>query len=150
MDEEEDVYMSWGGRVNRGIEIVKQPLAPSIITQNSVTDLSDTYYDTLNHFGSTSKLNTVKSGYKQVYPIPINPVLEPPSYNEYDEVQCIDMEPVRPADDSYLGYAKIRKDPGKDALKEVKDIDENIKDDSVNHQFHNEEPYAVISKPKRV
>lgn len=141
--------MSWGGRPTREIGIVKQPLASSIITQNSITDLSDAHYDTLNHFGSTSKLNTVKSGYKQVLPIPINPIVEMPSYNEYDEVQCIDMEPVRPADDSYLGYARIRKDPGKDILREVKQ-DEKTKEDPVNHQFHNEEPYAVISKPKRV
>lgn len=138
--------MSWGGRANREIGIVKQPLAPSIITQNSVTDLSDVHYDTLNHFGSTSKLNTVKSGYKQVIPIPITPIQEPPSFNEYE---CIDMEAVRPADDSYLGYARIRKDPGKDVLREVKE-DQKAKDDPVNHQFHNEEPYAVISKPKRV
>lgn len=112
--------------------------------------MSDVYYDTLNHFGSTSKLNAVKSRYKQVFPTPVNTKPELPSYNEYDEVQCIDMEPVRSADDSYLGYAKIRKDSGKDLLKEVRDTDEKTKDDSVNHQFHNEEPYAVISKPKRV
>lgn len=130
--------------------MIKQPMAPSIITQNSVTDLSDTYYDTLNHFGSTSKLNTVKSGYKQVFPISINPIQEPPSYNEYDEVQLIDMKSVRPADDSHLGYAKIRKDPGKEALKEIRDAEDKRKDDPVNHQFHNEEPYALISKPKRV
>lgn len=140
--------MSWGGKANQEIEMLKQPLAPSIITQNSITDLSDAYYDKLNFFGSTSKLNS--SGYKQVFPSTVNVKPELPSYNEYDEVQCIDMEPVRPADDSYLGYAKIRKDSGKDLLREIKDNDEKIKDDSVNHQFHNEEPYAVISKPKRV
>lgn len=142
--------MSWGTKINREIEMIKPPLAPSIITQNSISDLSDTYYDTLNHFGSTSKLNSVKSRYKQVFPTPVNIKPDIPSYNEYDEVQCVDMEPVRPADDSYLGYAKIRKDSGKDQLKEIKDTDNKTKDDSINHQFHNEEPYALISKPKRV
>lgn len=142
--------MSWGGRTgNRELKLIKQPLAPSVITQNSMTDLSDTYYDTLNHFGSTSKLNSAKAGYKQVYAVSINPVSESPLYNEYDEVQCIDMEAARPADDSHLGYAKVRKDPGRDALKEVKDAEGKI-EDPVSHQFHNEEPYAVISKPKRV
>lgn len=142
--------MSWGTKINREIEMIKPPLAPSIITQNSISDLTDTYYDTLNHFGSTSKLNSVKSRYKQVFPTPVNIKPDIPSYNEYDEVQCVDMEPVRPADDSYLGYAKIRKDSGKDQLKEIKDTDNKTKDDSINHQFHNEEPYALISKPKRV
>lgn len=143
------MYVSWGDKATCETEVVKQPLAPSIITQNSVTDLSDAYYDTLNHFGSISKLNTVRSGYKQVFPIPINPKPEAISFNEYDEVQCVDMESVRPADDSYLGYARIRKEPGRDVLKEVKD-DDKTKDDHVDHHFHNEEPYAVISKPKRV
>lgn len=139
--------MSWG-EGKREVEIVKQPLAPSIITQNSTSDLSSSYYDKLNFFGSTSKLN-LNTGYKQVYPVPINPVPVSPSYNEYDEVKCIDMEPVRSADDSHLGYGKIRKDPVKE-VKEVKDDDKKKKNENVNHQFHNEEMYAVISKPKRV
>ncbi|KAJ8930745.1 hypothetical protein NQ314_016417 [Rhamnusium bicolor] len=154
-DDEEEDYMSWGG-IRRELENMKpivQPLAPKIITQNSVTDLDDSYYDKLNFFGSSSKLN-VKSGYKQVFPTPIVPVQTPPSFNEYDEVQCLDMEPVRSADDSHLGYALIRKDPGKDSLKEaVKETEDDKKKkerDRVNHQFHNDEPYALISKPKRV
>ncbi|CAG9822669.1 unnamed protein product [Phaedon cochleariae] len=118
-EDEEQNYMSWG-EVRRGIEAVKQPLAPSIIPQNVPTENDSAQYDKLNFFGSSSKLN-FNSPYKQVFPIPVNPV-EPPSYNEYDEVQClqneISVEDKRKAD--------------------------------VAHHFHNEEPYAVISKPKRV
>ncbi|XP_057667821.1 docking protein 2 [Diorhabda carinulata] len=108
---DEEDYMSWGD-VRKEIETVKKPLVSAIITENTPG-----YYDKLNFFGSTSKLNT-KSPYKQVYPVPVaSVVVEPPSFNDYDEVQCF---------------------PEKNA------------DEKVNHQFHNEEAYAVISKPKRV
>ncbi|XP_072393146.1 uncharacterized protein Dok [Diabrotica undecimpunctata] len=117
---EEEDYMSWG-EIKKQKEAIKKPLAPTIITQNTPVDTGDTY-DKLNYFGSTSKINS-KSPYKQVFPVPVNPVSEPLSYNEYDEVQCFTEE------------NQGKKDPN---------------DDKVNHQFHNEEAYAVISKPKRV
>lgn len=129
--EEEEEYVSWGQKKERKAPLVQTNKAPKIIKQVSTTSLDDTSYDTLNFFGSSSKL--AKSGYKQVSPAPIiaQPLPCPPSFNDYDEVGPT-LEGVRPADDSHLGYALIRKEP------------------KVDHQFHNEEPYAVISKPKRV
>ncbi|KAJ8979447.1 hypothetical protein NQ317_006761 [Molorchus minor] len=152
----EEEYKSWG-YMKKELDNIKPPvpsLAPKMVTECSTTDLNDTYYDKLNFFGSSSKLN-VKSGYRQVLPPPItNACPPPPAFNEYDEVLCLDMQPARPADDSHLGYALVRKDPGKDALKEVV-IDHDDKNGkknkgNVSHQFHNEEPYAIISKPKQV
>lgn len=127
-DEEEEEYMSWGGKREPLIEQAP-PKATKIITQIS----SDDSYDTLEFFGSSNKLNVHKSGYKQVYPIPINVLPTPPPYNDYDEVGEV-LEGVRLADDSHLGYGLIRK---------------NTKE-PVDHKLFNNEPYAVISKPKRV
>ncbi|XP_018571745.1 docking protein 2 isoform X2 [Anoplophora glabripennis] len=127
-DDEQEDYMSWG-QFKKEVENIKppvQPVAPKIIT-GSTTDLDDSYYDKLNFFGSTSKLST-KSGYKQVLPIPVAATPYQPSFNEYDEVQCLDMEPVRPADDSHLGYALVRKEPGKEGLKEVVSDDKKKKE----------------------
>lgn len=131
---EEEEYISWGQtKKERKIPVIHTNKAPKIIKQTSSTSLEDACYDTLNFFGSSSKLNVAKSGYKQVSPAPVLPqtLPAPPSFNDYDEVQP-SMEGVRLADDSHLGYALIRKEP------------------KVDHQFHNEEPYAVISKPKHV
>lgn len=114
--------MSWG-EVRREIETVKKPLAPAIITQNTPVDTGDTYYDKLNFFGSTSKLN-VKSHYKEVYPSSYaSAAPEPPSFNDYQEVMFTD----RPDEEG-----------------------DKKKEDKVSHHFHNQEAYAVISKPKRV
>lgn len=131
-DDEYSEYSSWG----RPKELTPEsevPKASKIITEPSLTDAS---YDKLNFFGSSSKLASTKSGYKQVTPIPVVPQLpSPPSFNEYDEINII-MESARLADDSHLGYALVRKSP---------------KDNpNVDHQFHNNDPYAIISKPKRV
>lgn len=132
---EEEEYISWGQIKKERKTPVLQTTnkAPKVIKQISTSSTEDACYDTLNFFGSSSKLNVPKSGYKQVSPAPSvpQPVIGPPSFNDYDEVQPT-MEGVRLADDSHLGYALIRKEP------------------KVDHQFHNEEPYAVISKPKRV
>ncbi|CAG9856361.1 unnamed protein product [Phyllotreta striolata] len=118
---EEDEYMSWGG-TKKEPETVKKPLAPAIITENTPADTGDTFYDKLNFFGSTSKLN-VKSHYKEAFPSSFGPsVPEPPSFNDYDEVHFSDKS----------------EEVGKK------------KDENVAHQFHNDEAYAVISKPKRV
>lgn len=130
----EEEYISWGQpKREKKVPIIQTNTAPKVIKQTSTTSLNDACYDTLNFFGSSSKLNVAKSGYKQVSPAPNvpQPLPCPPSFNDYDEVQPT-MEGVRLADDSHLGYALIRKEP------------------KVDHQFHNEEPYAVISKPKRV
>nr|WAK97186.1 docking protein 2 [Colaphellus bowringi] len=121
-DDAEDDYQSWG-EIKREIELMKQPPASAIVNHQNVASC-DTY-DTLNFFGSTSKLD-VNSPYKQVLPAPppVNPTVERPSFNDYDEVQFIDVEDVRGERDR--------------------------KNAKVNHQFHNDAPYAVITKPKRV
>lgn len=104
---------------------VPLPKAPTIIKSVASNDLMGTSYDCLEFFGSSTKLN--KAGYTQIASVTNNPSA-PPQTHHYDEVQPV-MEGIRSADDSHLDYASIRK---------------------VNHQFHNEEPYAVISKPKQV
>lgn len=130
-DDEDAVYASWG-RPKEPTPDSEIPKAPKVITEPS---LNETSYDKLNYFGSANKLSSSKSGYKQVTPAPIVPHQpSPPSFNEYDEVNII-MESARLADDSHRGYALIRKSP---------------KENPVDHQFHNNDPYAIISKPKRV
>ncbi|KAG5895659.1 hypothetical protein JTB14_008668 [Gonioctena quinquepunctata] len=120
-DDLDDNYQSWGEIKRQKELLMKQPLVPAIIGQNNPVLPGDTY-DKLNFFGSTSKLNA-NSPYKQVLPAPvIPPAFERPSFNEYDEVQFVDVENV---------------------LKERKEA-------NVNHQLHNDDPYAVVTKPKRV
>lgn len=68
--------------LKRDIEIVKTPSrdadptkplpAPAIISQSMKNLDDEEYYDKLDFFGSTSRLNA--AGYKQVFPIPIPPV----------------------------------------------------------------------------
>jgi hypothetical protein len=130
-EEDDDVYTSWGDLKQNPAVVPAQTRAPKIITQSSTED----NYDKLEFFGSSNKLN-VKSGYKQVSVASGLNAVCPPSFNDYDEVQPA-MEEIRLADDKHLGYALVRKSSGK----EKSDVD---------HQFHNNEPYAVISKPKRV
>ncbi|GJQ69242.1 putative insulin receptor binding protein [Trypoxylus dichotomus] len=130
-DEDDAVYASWG-RPKEPTPEPEIPKAPKVITEPPLNEIS---YDKLNFFGSAIKLSGNKSGYKQVTPAPIVPHQpSPPSFNEYDEVNII-MESARLADDSHLGYALVRKSP---------------KENPVDHQFHNNDPYAIISKPKRV
>ncbi|KAK4881614.1 hypothetical protein RN001_004933 [Aquatica leii] len=131
-DEELEDYISWG-RSKSNNSPTEQKKLPKISKIINCSTVEDGNYDRLNFFGSSSKLNTTKAGYKQVSPAPVVPVQSPPSFNDYDEVEPT-MESVRIADDSHLGYAIIRKTPK----------------DSVDHQFHNDDPYAIISKPKRV
>lgn len=122
-------YVSWG-RTRRPFIETKQ--ASKIITNPSTPD--DDSYDKLNFFGSSSKLNVTKSDYKQIAATSMNPhALPPPSYNPYVEINA-DLEGVRLADDSHLGYAVIKKNNNKEP----------------EHQYHNEVAYTVISKPKRV
>lgn len=108
-DEEESSYVSWGcvkEQVKR-IETNLQPKAPKIVP--AVSPQNSDSYDKLNFFGSTSKLDAT-SGYKQVIPPPRELVVLPPSFNEYDEIQPWNSEEIRPADDSHLGYALVRKE----------------------------------------
>lgn len=133
IDEEElEEYVSWGRLKPDNSSDVKLPKTSKVIT-HITSSKDDDSYDHLNFFGSSSKLNAIKAGYKQVFSAPVIPVQNPTSFNDYDEVEPT-MESVRIADDSHLGYALIRKPPK----------------EPVDHQFHNDDPYAVISKPKRV
>lgn len=131
-DEELEEYVSWGRKMNNSpIEQLNPPKVSQII---NVSPSVDDSYDRLNFFGSSGKLNVKNSEYQQVSSAAVVlPPQSPPSFNDYDEVVPA-MESVRIADDSHLGYAMIRKMPK----------------DSIDHQFHNNEPYAVIHKPKRV
>lgn len=131
-------YETWGtSKKDQQKPVTSQTSKAPKVLKHTTNISSDDCYDRLNFFGSSSKLNVTKAGYKQVSPIPTvsNPLPPPPSsqqsFNDYDEIEPL-VEGIRLADDSHLGYALIRK--------EVK----------VDHQFHNEEAYAVVSKPKRV
>ncbi|EEZ97502.1 docking protein 2 [Tribolium castaneum] len=128
--DDDEVYMSWGDQ-KTSPSIIPAHKAPKIITQTSIED----NYDKLDFFGSSNKLN-VKSGYKQISVASGLNTVTAPAFNDYDEVQPA-LEEIRLADDKHLGYALVRKSSGK----ELKNVD---------HDFHNNEPYAVISKPKRV
>lgn len=140
-----------------------------IYARESPTD--DNVYNTYDHlsfFGSTSKLcSTPSNGYKQVIPVQINQTsmssaskesLKQNS-NDYDEVGVstvnlgmntvgvgqmgigeVSLEEIRLADDSHLGYAVVRKPV---ATKEKYNID-------LEHRVYNDNPYAIISKPKHV
>lgn len=130
MGEEED-YISWGGRKEQVVEH-NLPKASKVITQPTIPEEDDSY-DKLNFFGSSSKLNQNKAGYKQLALVPQGTLPCPPSFNEYDEVGTV-LQGVRLADDSHLGYALIRK---------------NSKD-PIDHKIYNDDQYAIISKPKRV
>lgn len=157
----EEEYVSWGvDTLTKSVskmKLTEKSHAPAVITEPNLSS-DDQYYDHLNFFGSSSRLN-VSSGYKQVMPPPLPPVTTPLAVNLYDEVQV--MESARSADDSHLGYALIRKDATSGTLKEIETEEEAPSKvtssvevgkelEHVSHQFHNNEPYAVISKPKRV
>lgn len=106
-------------------------------------DLSQTFegYDHLNFFGQTS---LTSPDYKQVTAsVPVLPAK--PAFNLYEEINTI--EPSRLADDSHLGYACIKKDSAGRVM-----VEEDATEDAlrVAHQFQNHQPYAIISKPKRV
>lgn len=61
-------YVSWGGQAKKernAPQAVSPHKAPKIIKQTSTSSLEDASYDTLNFFGSSSKLD-VAAGYKQV------------------------------------------------------------------------------------
>lgn len=131
--EEDEEYISWGRNARRQPLETKENNFPrkasKIITAPSTPDNDS--YDKLNFFGSSSKLNSNKSDYKQILATSMNPLAPIPSFNPYDEVST-NLEGIRLADDSHLGYATVRK---------VKEPE---------HQYHNEDAYTIISKPKRV
>lgn len=110
------------------------------ILRISSTEELDESYDKLNHFGSSSKLSTINPGYKQVTASPVHSLPAPPSWNDYDEVE-INMQAVRLADDSHLGYGVIRKAQMQQQEKQ---------EEKIPHRMYNEDTYAIVSKPKRV
>lgn len=123
------------------------PIKPTCVAGN---------YDTLNHFGNTSKTNG-KSGYKQIiinHSNPSSPITsdnysllesyannQNHTYHDYDEVDE-SPEACRPADDSHLGYGMIRK---KSDAQNQSDLRIPPK-----HKVYNNMEYAVITKSKHV
>jgi len=110
-----------------------------VVTQSECESDSEYDYDRLNFLGSTNRLHmsykqVSKGGSSSNVSTPgagVHPALI--SFNEYDEVGTANMS-IRPADDSYLGYATVRK----------------VENDAINHKSINDTEYAIISKPKRV
>lgn len=127
---------------------IKNPSSKILVPQISYKSDSSENYDTLQHFGSTSKLNS-NPGYKHIpplYPTANSTPTENSSPNlpqvNYDEVtHC--MQACRLADDSHYGYGMIRK---KSTPSEA-DGSDNIRP---NHELHNKLEYAVVNKSKRV
>ncbi|KAK9878930.1 hypothetical protein WA026_003752 [Henosepilachna vigintioctopunctata] len=121
--EPEEYYMSWGQIKKEQNVIPKMIHAPKII--NEPENGED--YDKLNFFGSVSKMNN-SSTYKQVTISSKDSLLSnPPSFNDYDEVD------VEPAMSDNMIQSSLRR-----------------KENDIDHQFHNNDPYALITKHKRV
>ncbi|XP_066994957.2 docking protein 3 [Anabrus simplex] len=105
-------------------------------------------YDTLQHFGSSSKINA-NPGYRHIPTNSGSSTLSPgidvsiskeqyPAWNEYDMI-TENIQSCRLADDSHYGYGMIRKKSGPI---------EN--EGGPKHKVYNELEYAVIQKPKKV
>ncbi|KAH1019147.1 hypothetical protein HUJ04_009011 [Dendroctonus ponderosae] len=131
----EEQYISWPFK----------PSAGSCKAPNGTQELTQAFdedgYDHLNFFGQTSVFTS--PDYKQVVASSPLHSLKPAS-NLYEEINTI--EPTRVADDSHLGYASIKKDSTGRVVIE----DSTEESQRVAHQFQNHQPYAIISKPKRV
>lgn len=122
------------------------PPVAKVITTKVMSD--DNYYK-LQFFGSKSQLDDLE-GYQQVV-VPKSGVQQPStSYalDDYEEVQGMrnEMESVRLADDSHLGYGMIRKQNKDEGIPQVlQQLTPHIP-----HHVVNDNEYAIISKPKRV
>ncbi|XP_044738307.1 docking protein 2 [Chrysoperla carnea] len=128
------------------LQFEPQPLPPAskvISTTSTLNNSGDDSYDKLQFFGSSTKLN---EGYNKIIVTPKNGSVDTTpcsSINDYEEVSAlqIDMEAVRLADDSHLGYGMIRKQ---------QNVTKILPEETVSHEVINNTPYAIISKPKRV
>lgn len=118
--EPEEDYMSWGGSDKKTLVKCSTSIQASKVI---LEPQSQEDYDKLNFFGSKSKFTTNNS-YKQVK-VTSNDTIKPLSFNDYDEINV---------EHSAKGH------------------DKNFKsnDGQISHHFHNNEPYAIISKPKQV
>lgn len=122
----------------------EHPLSPIVPCSPTATEA---YYDHLDHFGKPSATNDSSSDYKQVpSPMPVHK-LKPVNNltNFYEEVGIgINLQ---------TGYGKIKKDSSTDRMK-IGDAERNEgnRDETqrVPYQLHNNQPYAIVSKPKRV
>lgn len=140
-NDELEEYTSWSQvKLVRAQQPLKLFNNSTKILRISSTEELDESYDKLNHFGSSSKLSTINPGYKQVTASPVHSNPAPPSWNDYDEVE-INMQAVRLADDSHLGYGVIRK---------AQMLQQQKQEEKVPHRMYNEDTYAIVSKPKRV
>lgn len=138
LHEELEEYMSWSRLKNQNDNAEISNLKSKKIIINASNE-GDESYDKLQFFGSSSKLSNIQPGYKQVAPVPIPAMPFTPSWNDYDEVE-VNMQAVRLADDSHLGYGVIRKAP-----LPPKPIGQKVP-----HKVYNDATYAIVSKPKRV
>lgn len=97
------------------------------------------HYDKLQHLGTTK--TSPKPGYRQINNVtspttPVNPI-----FNIIPDT-LDDIQAVRAADDSHLGYGIIRKKsmPAEDTQSSL----------APQHQVYNDMEYAIICKPNRV
>lgn len=139
-DEELAEYVSWSRLKQQDSMQDISAVKNAKILSNTQSNVGNENYDKLQFFGSSSKLSNIQPGYKQVSPAPVQPTTYAPSWNDYDEVET-NMQAVRLADDSHLGYGVIRKPTSqKQTLDQPK----------VSHKVYNDTTYAIVSKPKRV
>lgn len=115
-----------------------------LATQISTKSDSSEDYDKLQHFRPPPK--PTAGGYSHV-PVPsVNSQMqlppapeEPPStFNDYELFDKI--QACRLADDSHYGYGMIRK----------KSVPSDTSVSGPEHQFYNDQEYAVVQKPKKV
>lgn len=121
-----------------------EPLSPIVPCSPPATEA---YYDHLDHFGKPSAPTNSSSDYKQVpSPMPVHKLKNVNSLTNFYEEVSFGINPP-------TGYGKIKKDPSSDRMK-MGDTERNDgnRDESqrVPYQLHNNQPYAIVSKPKRV
>lgn len=122
-------------------------------------------YDRLEFFPTSSSSKATSSGYKTIVPIVPPPVKKKapvsddyeiitptelqPSTASQDAKSNLELAPSRLADDSYLGYGKLRKTslPPSTSSSTTRFLDD---EDLPDHHKFNGSNYAIVSKTKRV
>lgn len=114
------------------------PISPLEHQNCNAQSPEEHHYDRLQHLGHTSKLPS-RSGYMHLNaiapPLPTTPLPSPSETN--------DIEAIRSADDSHLGYGMIRK-------KSVPIEESYSQAHGPSHQVYNDLEYAIVFKPNRV
>ncbi|GLH09601.1 Uncharacterized protein GBIM_14667 [Gryllus bimaculatus] len=143
----ESILKHSGGHSHNDDSFLKNQGSKILLPQMSHKSDASENYDTLQHFGSTSRLNT-NPGYRHIpsiFPVTSGStevLSQPPStQSDYEDV-VNSMQACRMADDSHYGYGMIRKksNPNENDNESV----------GPNHKVYNELEYAIVQKQKKV